>query len=127
MQLRKLLPVDIPIIDWIWQRFHRAKFGIPTLKNVIADRVVVEGRQVVAYGMVKGYCEAIMVLDLSLSVRQRITALKLLMADAEKAAKLAGIEQLQIFVQDDNFKDILIKHFGFEPCVGSPLVKNIEV
>lgn len=126
MNLRKLLSTDIPIIDWIWRTFHRGKFGIPSLKNVIADRVVVEGNQILAYGMVKSYAEAVMILDLNLSVRDRVEALKLLMADAEKTAKLAGIEQLQVFVQNENFKNILMDHFGFKPCVGSPLYKSLE-
>jgi hypothetical protein len=126
MKIRKLLRIDFSTIDQIWRKFYRGKFGLPTLKNVVSDRVVTLNGHVVAYGMLKGYVEAIMIIDQALSQRQKVEAFTSLLMTAEAEAKLAGIEQLQIFVQDPSFENILKDHFNFKPCSGVAMVKDIS-
>lgn len=76
--------------------------------------------------MLKTYVEAIMIVEQSLSQRQKVEAFKSLMESAEAEARLAGIEQLQIFVQDASFQNILQDHFNFRPCAGVAMSKDIS-
>jgi hypothetical protein len=127
MLLRGFRLSDVLSISLVWERYFRGLFGLPSRDNVVADAVVELDERVIAYGTIKNYYEVIMVLDHSLPIRDKVNAVKMLMQKAEYEAKLAGIEQLQLFVQDDSFKNILEKHFGFTVCGGTAMVKTINL
>ncbi len=125
MNLRRFKLGDVLKISEIWEKYFKGLFGLPSRDNIIADAVVERHGKVIAYGTIKTYYEVVMVLDHSLPMRDKILAIRLLVHKAETEAKLAGIEQLQLFVLDDSFKNILIKHFGFTVCGGTAMVKTI--
>lgn len=127
MLLRGFRLSDILSISLVWERYFKGLFGLPSRANVIADAIVELDERVIAYGTIKNYYEVVMILDHSLPIRDKVQAVKLLMQKAEHEAKLAGIEQLQLFVLDDSFKNILMKHFGFTVCGGTAMVKTIDL
>ena len=123
MLLRSFRPSDIAAIDKVYKLYHSDSFGIPDLSHVLTQRVVTDDDDVIiAYGMVKLFAEAIMVLDLGASQRDKVEALRLLMGTAIADAKSAKLAQLHGFVKDKSFIEVLKKHYNFIPCSGEALV-----
>jgi len=81
--------------------------------------------EVVAYGMVKLFAEAIMVLDLDRPLRNKADAFKLLIEAAIAKSRDLHMEQLVGFVENRDFANILRKHYGFVNCSGEALVLNL--
>jgi hypothetical protein len=124
-QFRELQPGDSLVIDGIYEKFHRDGFGIPSRTHLVTEGVAENESGVIAYGMVKLFCEAIMVLDLDQPDREKISAIRELMSVAIMDSTKLGAEQLHVFVQNPNFAEVLKKHFGFMPCKGEALVLNL--
>lgn len=122
---RRVKLSDLPIVDRIWRKFHKTGFGIPGRNHVVTQGVVESHGKVIAYGQVKAFCEAIMVLDLEEPTREKIEAVRKLMEIAIMDSTNTGYEQMHVFVQDPEFAKILKKHFGFQPCSGEALVLNL--
>jgi hypothetical protein len=114
MKIRPFQDSDIPEIDEIWKKHHSNDFSVPNRNTRLVEWVAEEDGKVVAYGQVKLFAEAIIILDKSASQRAKVTALKGLLFEAFRGADLAGLEDLHCFVLDPSFATILIKHFGFE-------------
>jgi hypothetical protein len=114
MRLREFRDSDIPVIDAIWRAHHADDFSVPNRKNAIVDAIVEnDDGEVIAYGQVKAFAEAMLVLDLNASRRERIVAVKLLMMEAFRGANNAGLEQMYCFIKDPDFATLVEKHFGF--------------
>jgi hypothetical protein len=122
---RKLQVTHLPGIDRIWRMFHKGGFGIPNRNHLVTQGVVEKDGTVVAYGMVKQFAEAILVLDLDESTKAKVEAIRILMEVAIMDSTKQGVEQLHVFVQDPAFAEILKKHFGFVPCTGQALVLTL--
>jgi hypothetical protein len=116
---------DLPLIDRIWKKHHKAGFGIPGASHIVTQGVVESGSNIIAYGQVKAFCEAILVLDLDAEQREKILAIRKLMEIAIMDSTKQGFEQLHVFVHNPEFAKILKKHFGFQPCSGEILVLNL--
>lgn len=115
MKLRSFRDSDIPRVDEIWKTFHRNNFGVPNRKNALIDAVVEDGSgKVIAYGQVKMFAETMLVLDLGASKRDKIQAVILLMHEAFRGIRLAGLQDVYSFIQDPDFADLISKHFDFE-------------
>lgn len=115
MLLRSFSVSDIPRIDEIWRAHHSNDFSVPNRRNALIDAVVEnEKGEVVAYGQVKIFAEAMFILDKSASRREKIEALQLLMLEAFRGAKLGGIEQMYAFIKDPAFMRLIEKHFHFQ-------------
>jgi len=127
MRLRTFRPDDVTAIDKIWRDHHSLDFSVPDRQNRIIDTVAVEGDKIIAYGQVKIFAEAMMILDLSQSPRKRIEALKLLMAEAFRGCEQAGVKELYIFAKDPKFATIIARHFGFESIEKGELLLREEV
>jgi hypothetical protein len=114
-RIRTFQPSDIQVIDEIWKRHHSNDFSVPNRSNSIIDAVI-EGRtgEVVAYGQVKLFGEAVFILDKDAPKRDKIEALKLLMSEAIRGADSVGLEDLYCFIRDPAFATLISKHFGFE-------------
>lgn len=123
MFLRGYKSADAGKINRIWISHHMDNFGIPRNDEHIVTQGVIEADgEAIAYGMVKLFAEAIMVLDLNASQRQKVEAMKLLMEAAVAEAKSKGLEQMHVFVKRPSLADILRKHFSFVDCSGDALV-----
>lgn len=118
MKVRDFKHSDIESIDRIWQKHHSSDFSVPDRKNMIAEAVVedVDGN-VVAYGQVKLFAEAMIILDKDASRREKVLALELLLAHAFAGANQARLNQMYAFIKDPDFALLLEKHFGFERAI----------
>lgn len=123
--LRDIKASDLAELDRIHE--HCQTFGVPKLTNLIDDKVVTSpDGSIVGYGMLKMFPEAIMILDTSKSVRQRMEALNEFILHAIEVAKGNSVEQIHAFVEDEKFAHLLIERYGFNTVRSKPLVLNLE-
>lgn len=114
MKIRVFLPGDELEVDRIWKKHHQ-DFSVPNRDRMIAEVVAEDDSGgMVAYGQVKLFAEAIMILDKDASRRNKVEALKLLLLEAFRGTDQSGLQDLYVFCKDPEFASILAKHFSFE-------------
>lgn len=116
---------DATEISRIWEEGYKGDFSLPDLTNSVTFAVVEHEGKVIAFGVVKVYAEAIMIIDQAKSNRIKSEAMKLLLDKAEKDCKKHKITQLHTFIKDESFADILIKHFNFIKIKTVGLLKEL--
>lgn len=114
MILRRLQPQDPQQINEFWERCHKGKYGIPKRAFVITDAVTTSKDKVVGYGIVRMFAEALLYIDKDISKFQQAKSFKLLMEQALLDCKNAGLDQLNVGVADESFKNLLIEGFDFK-------------
>jgi hypothetical protein len=127
-RLRSFRTSDVEAIDRIWRKHHSNDFSVPDRRNAVVDAVVEDDNgEVIAYGQVRLFAEAMFILDLDARARDKIEALKLLMLEAFRGTDSAGLRNLYAFISDPEFADLIEKHFGFERAdkVGELLLREI--
>jgi hypothetical protein len=127
MKLRSFRAEDIPDISKIWEDHHSELYSLPNRDTAIIDAVVENGKgKLVGYGQVKLFAEAMLFLDKSAPLRERIIALKLLMLEAFRGTEQAKLQELYAFVNDPDFALLLQRHFRFYPAdkAGELLIKE---
>lgn len=115
-------------IDEIWRAHHANDFSVPDRENSIVDAVVEDDSgRVVAYGQVRMFAESMMFLDLDASRREKVEAVILLMHEAFRGTKSAGIRDIYAFIKDPDFALLIEKHFDFErvPDQGELLLRRL--
>jgi hypothetical protein len=115
-------------INQIWKEHHSQDFSIPSVDGSITNLVVRSDNSsgnIIAFGMVKVLAEAILVMDMNASARNRTQALKVLFMEAFRACRERKIEQMHVSVSDPDFAELLKKHYGFEDCKGQMLVVEV--
>jgi hypothetical protein len=117
--------LDAININEIWKKHHDADFSVPGLNNVVTNLVIYDGSKLVAFGMVKLFAEAILVMDLDANKRDRANALKVLFTEAFSGCQKAGIEQLHVSVTNPDFAELLKKHYDFKETEGQILVVEV--
>jgi len=127
MKLRSFLPSDVEAIDRIWQKHHSNDFSVPDRRNALIDAVVEKDGEVIAYGQVKLFAEAMLILDKDASQRDKVQALKLLMLEAFRGADQAGLNQLYCFIKDPDYATLIERHFGFSIVDKGELLLREEV
>ena len=125
IKLRSLAESDIITLDKLWQE-HWSNQSLPGLKNRVIDAVACDGERIIGYGQVKLFAEAQLFLDPTCRKRDRVQALKLLMAEAERGTNRAGLEDLYIFIKDPDFAVLIAKRYGFDRIIepGELLLKT---
>lgn len=114
MKLRPFKSGDELAVDKIWKAHHQ-DFSVPNRDRMIAEVVAEDDDgNVVAYGQVKLFAEAIMLIDKDASPRNKVNALKELLLEAFRGTDQAGLQELYCFCKDPEFATLLAKHFGFE-------------
>lgn len=101
-------------------------FPIPSMHSVIDARVLKNGIGTAAVGIIKNFVELILVMDMDSMRIQRVKSIDSLIKELIMIAREGNIEQIHAFPKED-FASYLIKHYGFERVVGSPIVLNLEV
>ena len=115
MRIRSFRTSDIETIDKIWREHHSDSFTLPNRSNILTDIVATDDYgKLVAYGQVKLFAEAILVLDLNASKIKKTRALILLFQHAVSSAKINGNVDLQAFTKNPTYARLLEKHFDFE-------------
>ena len=121
--IRKSIESDVSRI----QRLCTGKeYEADCIRDIISDRVIVDDNRITAYGAVKMFAEAVLVLDNSESVRTKIKALRDLMNCAIFETRKAKISELHVFTENDSFAKILKKHFNFVNIKGHALVRELD-
>lgn len=128
MKLRPLVPQDITALDELWKKYWSA-YSLPTRSNAIIDAVTINpSGQIVGYGQVKLFAEAMLFLDPTMPRRERAISVRLLMSEAFRGVRSANIEQIYAFIKDPEFVKLIVQRYGFEPVVepGQLLMKELE-
>lgn len=126
MDTRLLKDSDLVEIDRIWQKFYKDEFGLPPLDKAIYAVVVEDKDKVVGFGQTRLTTESLMIIDQSLSLRDKVEILKLIMEAQTIGMTKAGLYETHAFAQNPNFARILKKHFGYEPVLGETLVMKLK-
>lgn len=100
-------------------------FKLTDLNHCIVDRIVYEGTEVIAYGIVKRMAEAILLVNPAMPLITRAKAMRELMKVAEAYSAKAECQQLNCFVKDQKLAKSLEKQFGFK--LTSDLVLSKEL
>lgn len=119
VKLKDFEPSDIEPINVIFER--QPDLGVPNLRNVIVNSTIVKGKEVIGYGVVKMYAEAVLILDQMVQKRDKGMALIHGLNLAISACSALKIEQLHIISNDENFTKVLQKRFSFKKASGTSL------
>lgn len=122
MQIRPARHEDVPRILEINKQND---FPLPKFDNLLTQAVITEDDKIVAFGMVKAFAEAILILDHTQSKRIQVRALQELMLEAIRGSYQHKMVQLHCFIKDEEFETLMKKHYGFEDCSGKALVLNL--
>lgn len=115
----KIRPANLADLKWL-----ERVADFPLNRNrIISEAVIDKDGKPVAYGSLKPFMNADMVID-GLSIREKVSALDLLHRQAITQTVLARFDQLYVFC-DEDFADILKKHYGYRDCVGKVLVRDL--
>lgn len=101
------------------------QFKFPDLNLISSIYVIISEDELIGFGAIQPIFEAIIVLDQSKSIDERVMALDMLESRAELELKTQGIKQLHVFVQNNKFGNMLTNRFGYKPIKGKGLVKNV--
>lgn len=122
MIIREIGRDDLEIID----KLNKVQdFKLSDIKHCIVDRIVYEGTEIVAYGIVKRMAEAILLVNPAISKLTRAKAMRELMIVAEAYSKKSDCQQLHCFVKDDKLAKLLEKQFGFKLTSDLVLCKDL--
>lgn len=115
MKIREFRSGDEFEIDEIWKKHHSQDFSVPARKNLVVERVAEDEKgKIIAYGNVKLFAEAFILLDKDAPVRLKVRALQELLLEAFRGADMSGLEDVYCFCKDPEFATLLSKHFSFE-------------
>jgi hypothetical protein len=119
---------DIAKIDKIWREHYSNESSLPDRNNIVTDVVAeTEKGELVAYGQVRLFAEAMLFLDKNASQRDKVQALKLLMLEAFRGTQIAGLKELYCFANDPDFATLIERHFGFAVVDKGELLYREEV
>lgn len=123
---RELRDSDISPIDEIFRR--QPNIDVPSLENMITNAVIENEKtgQILGYGAVKLFAEAILILDKQLSKRDKAQALVEAMRNAIVFSKDAGLEHLFAVASDPSFARVLENRYKFNRIPGVLLRLNLE-
>jgi hypothetical protein len=111
MIIRDLYVSDLPKIDTFWQKHHKGIRGIPERKYLVSEAVVENDDQIVGYGHLRFFAEALMYLNKDASKYQQSKAFKLMMDKAIGDSRKAGLDVIHIGTDDVNFEMTLRSHY----------------
>lgn len=126
MELRRPKTEDLETLRKLHEPF-KDQFKFPDFSLLSSIYVAVdEDDKILGFGSVQPIFEAVLVLDLSASVDERLLALDMLESRAEFELKTQGISQIHAFVQLPLFENLLKNRFEFKPTKGKALVKCLD-
>lgn len=110
---------DLEQIDVIYWKYHSKNFYIPSLIHTVTHATIKDNEgKLLAFGMVKLFPEAILILDKGASLRDRAQAWRMLLNKAINDSRAAGHEFLYATIHDENYSSLLSKHYGFKDAPG---------
>lgn len=121
--VRPFRVTDITAIDDIYKR--QPELGVPSLRNVIINRVVEVNGKVIGYGVVKKFAEGVLILDQTQPKRVKAEAIRELMDLSINACIAHESEQYYITTSYEGFAHVLENSFGFKKCVNPFYLLNL--
>ena len=123
---RSLRGEDITAINKIFKK--QPELGIPSLNNLIVNGVVenTDSGQVIAYGAVKLFGEAILILDRDISKKHKAKAIREVMQIAISFSRGKKLEYLYLISNSESFTKVLCKNYGFKNCPGELLLLDLN-
>ena len=100
--------------------------SLPNLDHTIGDGVVLSRDKVIAFGMVKCYPEAIIIIDQEISLRDRVESLKILHENAIRVCRDRRFKEMNALIHNDGYGKLLAKHFNFRELPGKLMQVRIE-
>jgi hypothetical protein len=102
-------------------------FKLRNTDNMIIERLVMDKDEPIAYGIVKGMAEAIILTNPKYPQATRAKAMAELMNYAEFGTARAGLAQLHCFTDSEKIARTLERKFGFVRTSSAVvLVKNVD-
>lgn len=93
--------------------------------NIIGGGAVLNGDNLVAFGVIKQFAELVLVANQNCSRLTRSKAMMQLMNHAIFLAHINKVEQVHATIADEKLADAIIKHYKFEIIPEHVLVKNV--
>lgn len=125
MKVREFDPSDIPHIDKIYVK--ERKHGVPSLRNIVSHRTIEhKDKGVVAYGSIKLFAEAYLLLDPELSNIEKTKIIDQTLKVGIEDSKNAGLEQLFLISNDLAYTNLLRKHYNFRVVPGQLLMLDLD-
>jgi len=123
---RVFKPSDIAEIDAIFKK--QPELGVPSIRNMIINGVIedTDTNKVIAYGVVKLFGEAILILDKDIPKRDKAKALREVMKIAISFSRERYLEYLYLISNSESFSEVLKKKYGFIKCPGELLMLDLE-
>ena len=114
---------DFSALSQIHEQHH--DFAL-TQPNYDFGTVIVENEnRIIGGGYLRPILEAVMILDLDASLREKSLALRRMIHQAILDTKSVELNEVHAWVKEPNFKEELIKHYGFQKPRGESLVLRI--
>jgi N-acetylglutamate synthase-like GNAT family acetyltransferase len=125
MPVRDLKLADIDAIDDIFNR--NPSISVPSLNYMVVNAVMeTEEKKIVAYGAVKLFAEAVLILDKEAPKREKAQAVCQLLQTAIIHCRDAGVETLYANSNDENFTKCLENRFKFHRVPGTLLALELD-
>lgn len=121
---RDLRDSDIKAIDDIFKK--QPGLGVPSTRNMVVNGIVEKDGKLLAYGVVKLFGEASLIVDNDISKKDKAKVIREVMNIAILASRGKGLEYLYLISNSDSFSDVLRKSYGFINCPGQLLMLDLE-
>ncbi len=122
--LRPFTGKDLKLLQDLQKKHY--DFSFPDLTHAKSITMVEVDGEVVGGGILRHIPEISLVLDKDKSSRLKCQALKELVTFGEVFTKSLHHDGMYGFVHEDNYEQLLSKHFGFVRAVGTLLYKGVE-
>lgn len=123
---RVLRETDIAKIDEIFKK--QPNMGVPSARNMVVNGVIedTDKDKVIAYGVVKLFGEAVLILDKDIRKRDKAKAIRQVMNIAISFSRDRNLEYLYLISNSGSFSEVLKKKYGFIKCPGELLMLDLE-
>ncbi len=101
-------------------------YDLEIFNEIIDDTIVEVENEVVAYGILKPFAEAVITLDHTRSKRIKLEAIQQMLWMAEKKCKEMKISNLHFFTENEQFAQLMMNKFDFQEIMGKSFVKELK-
>jgi len=126
MLVRSLTSADIAELKKIHEKHYSQEFSLPNFMRGFYGAFAIDNDkgQIVTAGGVRAIAETILITDKDFSIKERNEALLNALNVSEFLCKKFGHDQMHVFIQDEKYKNLLLKRVGFSSTKGQALVFN---
>lgn len=125
IRIRSYEESDLEALDEIWNKFYKGEFSLPDLSNTVTHAVAEKHDRIIAFGMVKYFAEAVMIMDGEANIMDKVRANDLLLAKAFEDSREAGLNQIHVCVALEDYARLLQNKYGFKQAKNIILVKEL--